>query len=52
MRSSRAGPRVVSYDLSQGDSLFMRADSMYLFTINENALRRPPLRPKPIRWRV
>ena len=40
-------PAVVSYDLSQGDSLFMRADSMYLFTINEN-----PLRPKPIRWRV
>lgn len=33
-------PAVVSYDLSQGDSLFMRADSMYLFTINENALRR------------
>ena len=33
-------PAVVSYDLSQGDSLFMRADSMFLFTINENALRR------------
>ncbi|WP_195461119.1 OstA-like protein [Alistipes sp. D31t1_170403_E11] len=33
-------PSVVSYDLSQGDSLFMRADSMFLFTINENALRR------------
>ena len=33
-------PVVVSYDLSQGDSLFMRADSMFLFTINENALRR------------
>ena len=30
-------PAVVSYDLSQGDSLFMRADSMYLFTINANA---------------
>ena len=27
-------PAVISYDLSQGDSLFMRADSMYLFTIN------------------
>ena len=33
-------PAVVSYDLSQGDSLFMRADSMYLFTINEMAERR------------
>ena len=33
-------PAVVSYDLSQGDSLFMRADSMFLFTINENAERR------------
>ena len=33
-------PAVISYDLSQGDSLFMRADSMFLFTINENALRR------------
>lgn len=33
-------PAVVSYDLSQGDSLFMRADSMFLFTINENARRR------------
>ena len=31
---------IVSYDLSQGDSLFMRADSMFLFTINENAERR------------
>ena len=33
-------PAVVSYDLSQGDSLFMRADSMYLFTINEAQERR------------
>ena len=33
-------PAIVSYDLSQGDSLFMRADSMFLFTINENELRR------------
>lgn len=33
-------PSVVSYDLTQGDSLFMRADSMFLFTVNENALRR------------
>ena len=33
-------PAVVSYDLSQGDSLFMRADSMYLFTINEAQQRR------------
>lgn len=30
-------PSVVSYDRTQGDSLFMRADSMFLFTINENA---------------
>lgn len=33
-------PAVVSYDLSQGDSLFMRADSMYLFTINEKEEQR------------
>ena len=33
-------PSVVSYDLTQGDSLFMRADSMFLFTVNENARRR------------
>ena len=33
-------PAVVSYDRSQGDSLFMRADSMYLFTINANAEQR------------
>ena len=33
-------PSIVSHDLSQGDSLFMRADSMFLFTINENAERR------------
>ncbi len=33
-------PSVVSYDLPQGDSLFMRADSMFLFTVNENARRR------------
>ena len=33
-------PAVVSYDLSQGDSLFMRSDSMFLFTINEAAERR------------
>ena len=33
-------PSIVSYDLSQGDSLFMRADSMFLFTINANAERR------------
>ena len=33
-------PSIVSYDLSQGDLLFMRADSMFLFTINENAERR------------
>ena len=33
-------PSIVSYDLSQGDSLFMRADSMFLFTVNENARRR------------
>ena len=32
-------PSIVSYDLSQGDSLFMRADSMFLFTINENTER-------------
>ena len=33
-------PAAVSYDLSQGDSLFMRADTMYLLTINEAALKR------------
>ena len=33
-------PAIVSYDLSQGDSLFMRADSMYLFTINSEEQRR------------
>lgn len=33
-------PAVVSYDLTQGDSLFMRADTMWLYTINENAVRR------------
>ncbi len=33
-------PSIVSYDLSQGDSLFMRADSMFLFTIDENAEHR------------
>ncbi|WP_290534694.1 OstA-like protein [Alistipes sp.] len=33
-------PAVVSYDLSQGDSLFVRADSMFLYTINEAAERR------------
>lgn len=33
-------PSIVSYDLSQGDSLYMRADSMFLYTINENAKRR------------
>ena len=27
-------PAVVSYDTSQGDTLYMRSDSMYLFTIN------------------
>ncbi len=30
-------PSVVSYDRSQGDSLFMRADSMWLYTLNRNA---------------
>lgn len=33
-------PAAVSYDLTQGDSLFMRADTMYLLTINEAALKR------------
>ena len=33
-------PAAISYDRSQGDSLFMRADTMYLFTINEAAERR------------
>lgn len=28
-------PAIVSYDRSQGDSLFMRSDSIFLFTINE-----------------
>ena len=27
-------PSIISYDLSQGDSLFMRSDSMFLTTIN------------------
>lgn len=27
-------PSVVSYDTEQGDTIFMRSDSMYLFTIN------------------
>ncbi len=41
-------PSLVSYDLSQGDSLFMRADSMFLYTIRwedekkEQAMRRSP----------
>ena len=39
-------PSVVSYDLSQGDSLFMRADSMFLYTINEEAERRAAERAK------
>ena len=33
-------PSIVSYDLSQGDSLFMRADSMFLYTIDKEAERR------------
>lgn len=33
-------PAVVSYDLSQGDSLFMRADTMWLYTINAQAEKR------------
>lgn len=33
-------PVVVNYDTSQGDTLFMRSDSMYLFTINTAAQRR------------
>lgn len=33
-------PAAVSYDLSQGDSLFVRADTMRLLTINRNAERR------------
>ncbi len=30
-------PSVVSYDLSQGDSLFMRSDTMFLYTISRAA---------------
>ena len=33
-------PSAISYDLTQGDSLFMRADTMWLNTINANAERR------------
>ncbi len=33
-------PSVISYDASQGDSLFLRADSLFLRTINTNAERR------------
>ena len=33
-------PAVVSYDRSQGDSLFLRADTMLLLTINTEAERR------------
>ncbi len=29
-------PSAISYDLSQGDSVFMRSDSMFLYTINKN----------------
>jgi len=37
-------PVVVSYDTSQGDSLFMAADSMYLFTIDPARQRADSLR--------
>ena len=37
-------PSVVSYDTSQGDSLFMAADSMYLFTIDPGRQRADSLR--------
>ncbi len=33
-------PIVVNYDTSQGDTLFMRSDSMYLYTVNTAAQRR------------
>lgn len=33
-------PSVVSYDLEQGDSVFLRADSMFLYTKNTEAERR------------
>ena len=33
-------PSVVSYDLEQGDSVFLRADSMFLYTKNIEAERR------------
>ncbi len=33
-------PSVVSYDLEQGDSVFLRADSMFLYTRNTEAERR------------
>lgn len=39
-------PVVVNYDTSQGDTLFMRSDSMYLFTINTAAERREAERRK------
>ena len=37
-------PAVVSYDTSQGDSLFMAADSMYLYTIDPAKQRADSLR--------
>ena len=37
-------PAVVSYDTSQGDSLFMAADSMFLYTIDPARLRADSLR--------
>ena len=39
-------PSVISYDLSQGDSLFIRADSMFLYTINKETERRAAERAK------
>lgn len=37
-------PAVISYDTSQGDSLFMAADSMYLYTIDPARQRADSLR--------
>ena len=37
-------PSVVSYDTSQGDTIYMRSDSMFLYTINRLAEARAALR--------
>lgn len=41
-------PSVVSYDMEQGDSIFLRADSMFLYTKNLEAERREKEREKEL----